>query len=73
MPIQMLQHLVDTGRYADAINVFENLSSDLDRKSRFEASLLASTAYAELAAKEPDADKRFELFNNAVRVLRRQR
>ncbi len=64
----------ELGKYEEATEALDKLLNDYPRsKSIIEACLYASRAYSEMAAEEEDDDKRFRLFNTAVKRMRKVR
>jgi len=66
--------LVAGERYGEAAEVLEKMLADYPRSGRtVEATMLLSTAYSEVGMAEPDGDKRFDVFNNAVKAIKTAR
>lgn len=68
------QVLLRQNRDEEAIAVFEKMLELFERTGYTpQISLGLSRAYANLGAREPNAERRFDLFNNAVASIRRAR
>jgi tetratricopeptide (TPR) repeat protein len=66
--------LIEKTSYAEGAATLETLLKEFENSGHtIMASFYLSRAYSSLGAKDPDADKRFDLFNNAMLAMKKMR